>query len=101
MRNEPLTHLKGTYRYASRGDLDRALAQALDHMHDDDHEAGLPHDMFRTRGTTLRVDLALPAAACRFVAATVMEILAGRAIEGVVEACGDDGRCFDYFPAQA
>ncbi len=94
--------LRGTYRYANRGELDRALAEARRCI-DDDEQADLEPDWTRTfvrHGATLSVDTVLPIAADRFLASAVLEALASAALEGIVEArC--DGRCIDWFPSRA
>ena len=79
---------RGSYRYPSVTELERALAAARTRIADDDH-ADLEPDWtraFKRLGATLRVEVALPHAGDRYLAAAVVEVLASTAIEGVVEA---------------
>lgn len=79
---------RGSYRYPSPAELDRALAAARTRIADDDH-ADIEPDWthaFQRLGATLRIDVALPHAADRYLAAAVLESLASTAIEGIVEA---------------
>ena len=94
-------HFRGTYRYASRDALERALAAARTQL--DEEEVPEPSltslRSFASQGTKLRVDVVLPAAIeVRFAAAAVFEALAERAIEGAVEAV-HAGVPVDLFPS--
>jgi len=93
--------VRGSYRYASRGELDRAIASARERI-DDDELASLEPDWLRAfvrRGTTLRVEATMPLTADRFLASAVLDALARDAIEGVVEVLAG-GRCLDWFPSR-
>lgn len=72
---------RGSFRYASREDLDRALCDARDHLEDD---ASWMQFLFR-RGTTVFVDATLPPSADRQIAAAVLGALADTAVEGHVD----------------
>jgi PAS domain-containing protein len=93
--------LRGSYRYPSLVELDRALIAARARIEDDELADLEPDWMqaFVRRGTTLRVQVLLPAAADRFLAAEVIQTLARSAVEGVIEI-NRDGRCVDWFPSQ-
>jgi hypothetical protein len=100
MQRDPI-EFRGSYRYATITDLERALAAARDHIADDELGDGDADWMrsFTTAGTVLRVTARLPIATDRFVAAAVFDTLAAAAVEGVVEAsCG--GRRLDWFPSK-
>lgn len=91
---------RGTYRYTSTAELERALVAARDRIADDEL-ADLEPDWtraFQRLGATLRVDVQLPHSADRYLAAAVLETLASTAIEGVVEA-RRGGLCLDWFPS--
>jgi hypothetical protein len=92
---------RGTYRYATQADLERALVSAREGLDDDagDHDIEWL-DSFVRVGSTLLVNAKLPLAGDRFVAACVLEALANHAIAGVVEATRD-GRFLDWFPSRA
>jgi hypothetical protein len=80
----------GTYRFARRDVLDRALAHAREHIDEDVEHASLAGGWLRCfilHGTTLTVNLALPAVAeLQFAAAEVFATLARAAVDGSVEA---------------
>lgn len=89
----------GTYRYASRQVLARALAGA--HAWLDEEEL---HDLgacwlrsFVPAGATLQIDATLPAGGDRFAAAAVVQALAIDALDGLVEA-RRGARRVDEFP---
>jgi len=88
----------GSYRYADRPALERALMRARAEL--DDEDLDRDHGWLRcfiTHGTQLSVNLELPAIAeHRFAAANVLLILAHGAIEGAVEARQHD-RTVDLF----
>jgi hypothetical protein len=86
----------GTYRYTSRDVLDRALADAREHVEEEEL-----HEWMRflvASGATLRIDAALPHDGDRFAAVAVLEVLARDAIDGVVEARRGTLR-LDTFPS--
>ena len=92
----------GTYRYASRQVLARALAAA--HAWLDEEEL---HDLgatwlrsFIPAGATLQIDATLPAGGDRFAAAAVVQALAIDALDGLVEARRGT-RQVDEFPSGA
>lgn len=84
-----LIEYQGSYRYADRAALERALARARAELA---AEEGLEHEevwvrWFVTSGTTVTVNLRVPAVAeQRFAAANVFLILAHGATEGAVAA---------------
>ena len=88
-----MIELRGSYRYATPADLERALAAARAQLHDDDLDDAWLH-AFTRRGTTLavnaRLDLGDP-----FAAAHVVQTLAEHAIEGVIDV--QRGRAVDSF----
>lgn len=88
----------GSYRYADRSALERALAQARAELDDEDFDRD--HGWLRsfiTHGTQLTVNLQTPALAeQRFAAANVLLILAHGAVEGAVEA-RHEGRVIDLY----
>ena len=93
--------VRGSYRYATGADLERAIVNARERI-DDDELAALEPDWlhaFVRRGTTLRVETTMPITADRFLASAVLEALACEAVEGVVEV-RSRGRCLDWFPSQ-
>lgn len=79
---------RGSYQYADQPSLERAVTSARAELEDDELEdIGLWLRFFVRRGTSLTVNVTLPASAeHRFVAANVFLILAHGAIEGSVEA---------------
>jgi hypothetical protein len=91
----------GNYRYDSEAALARAMAAARARL--DDEEVTDPSlaslRCFICSGTSLRVDVLLPAVAeVRFAAADVFQTLAADAVEGAVEAShGMDH--VDFFPS--
>jgi hypothetical protein len=90
----------GSYRYLSHGDLELAIVAARERIEEDDHATMEPDwlQTFVRRGTTLRVETTIPMAADRFLASAVLDALACRAVEGVVEVRAG-GRCLDWFPS--
>ena len=81
-------HFCGTYRYATREGLERALVAARACLDDD---VGDLEDAwmrcFVTRGNVLTVNVSMPFVADqRFAAAAVFDTLAQTAVEGAVEA---------------
>lgn len=92
----------GSYRYADRAALERALARARAELLEeelDDH--GLWLRCFVTSGTTLTVNVSIPAVAeQRFAAANMFLILADGAVEGAVEGLRGT-RSLDLFEAGA
>ena len=91
--------LRGTYSYPDRIRLERALAAARRCMAEDDHVDTSPDwtRSFVARGTTLHVDAVLPLSADPYLAASVLDVLAHDATEGVVETL-HDGSCVDLLP---
>jgi len=94
----------GSYRYDHRAALDRALAVAREQIDLEDDLATLGGGWMRCfvmRGTTVTIELAIPAVAeLRFAAAEVFENLSRTAIDGLVE--GKIGEQYvDYYPAGA
>lgn len=90
----------GSYRYADRPSLERALAQARAELDDEDFDRDRGWlRCFITHGTQLTVNLTTPAIAeQRFAAANVLLILAHGAVEGAVEARQRE-RTIDLFGA--
>ena len=88
-----VVHFHGTYRYATRANLEHAISSARAVLDDDDD---LPEAdavwmrCFVTRGTVLTVNLT--SRIDRFSAAAVFDLLAELAIEGAVEARLGDTR---------
>jgi hypothetical protein len=93
---QDLVEFRGNYRYASHAALERALEAVRAHLDDDELDVDWSR-LFVRHGMTLRVNAALPLAADRFLAATVVDALACNAIEGVVEA-RRGGVVVDWFP---
>ena len=93
-----VVHFHGTYRYATRENLEHAISSARAVLADDDASELDAAWMrcFVTRGTTLTVNLT--SRVDRFCAAAVFDRLAESAIEGAVEARVGD-RHIDYFPS--
>jgi hypothetical protein len=97
---QDVVHFHGTYRYATRENLEHAISSARAVLLED--EAG-EIDIawmrcFVTRGTVLTVNLT--SRVDRFSAAAVFDLLAETAIEGAVEARLGD-RHIDYFPSRS
>lgn len=95
---QDVVHFHGTYRYATRENLEHAISSARAVLDDDD---GPDTDVawmrcFVTRGTVLTVNLT--SRIDRFCAAAVFDMLAQMAIEGAVEARLGDNR-IDFFPS--
>ncbi len=77
----------GTYKYASKPDLDEAIARARAHLADEELEDDTWVRFFASSGAVLTVNVDVPDRADhRFVAANVFLILAHGAIDGAVEA---------------
>ncbi len=93
-----VVHFHGTYRYATRENLEHAISSARAVLADDDAAEVDAAWMrcFVTRGTILTVNLT--SRVDRFCAAAVFDLLAESAIEGAVEARVGD-RHIDYFPS--
>ncbi|MBK9033162.1 MAG: hypothetical protein IPL61_18140 [Myxococcales bacterium] len=92
----------GRYRFARRDLLDRALMVAREQIDLEDDLATLGGGWMRCfvmHGTTVTIDLAIPAIAeLRFAAAEVFETLSRTAVDGLVE--GKIGeRYVDYYPS--
>jgi len=95
---QDVVHFHGTYRYATRENLEHAISSARAVLADDDAseiEAAWMR-CFVTRGTVLTVNLT--SRVDRFSAAAVFDRLAESAIEGAVEARLGDLH-IDYFPS--
>jgi hypothetical protein len=91
-----VVHFHGTYRYANRDNLERAIASARAVLADEDAseiEAAWMR-CFVTRGTVLTVNLT--SRVDGFSAAAVFDVLAQAAVEGAVEARVGD-RHIDLF----
>jgi len=83
---QDVVHFHGTYRYATRENLELAIASARAVLADDDAGDADAAWMrcFVTRGTVLTVNLT--SRVDRFSAAAVFDTLAETAVEGAVEA---------------
>ena len=98
MHSEAL-RFHGSYRYASRQVLARALAGAQARLDEEElHDLG-PSWLrsFLAAGATLQIDATLPAGGDRFAAAAVVQALALDALDGLVEA-RRGGLRVDAFP---
>jgi len=95
---ENLVHFHGTYRYATREGLERAISSARAVLADDDASEieAMWMRCFVTRGTVLTVNLT--SRVDQFSAAAVFDTLAEQAIEGAVDACIGDTH-IDFFPS--
>jgi hypothetical protein len=95
---QDVIHFHGTYRYATRSNLEHAISSARAVLDDDDGPDSEVAWMrcFVTRGTVLTVNLT--SRIDRFCAAAVFDTLAEMAIEGAVEARLGDTR-IDLFPS--
>lgn len=91
-----VVHFHGTYRYASREHLERAIAAARAAIADDDASDAAWMRCFVTRGTVLTINLT--SRVDRFSAAAVFDSLAETAVEGAVEARVGDAHV-DFFPS--
>jgi len=95
---QDIVHFHGTYRYATRENLEHAISSARAALTDDDAaelEAAWMR-CFVTRGTVLTVNLT--SRVDRFSAAAVFDTLAETAIEGAVEARLGNAH-IDFFPS--
>ena len=83
---QDVVHFHGTYRYATRENLEHAIASARAVLAEDDTGDADAAWMrcFVTRGTVLTVNLT--SRIDRFSAAAVFDTLAETAVEGAVEA---------------
>jgi hypothetical protein len=85
---QDVVHFHGTYRYATRENLEHAIASARAVLADDEHGDGDGDAAwmrcFVTRGTVLTVNLT--SRIDRNSAAAVFDTLAETAVEGAVEA---------------
>lgn len=82
---QDVVHFHGTYRYATRENLEHAIASARAVLADDDADDDATWmRCFVTRGTVLTVNLT--SRVDRFSAAAVFDTLAEAAVEGAVEA---------------
>jgi hypothetical protein len=95
---QDVVHFHGTYRYATRENLEHAIASARAVLVDDgaDGDAAWMR-CFVTRGTVLTVNLT--SRVDRFCAAAVFDTLAETAVEGAVEARLGNVH-FDFFPSR-
>lgn len=94
---QDVVHFHGTYRYATRENLERAIASARAVLADDDTASDAAWiRCFVTRGTVLTVNLT--SRVDRFCAAAVFDTLAETAVEGAVEARMGDAQV-DLFPS--
>lgn len=93
---------RGSFRYSDAIILERVLAEARACL-DDDDVSDLDREWLRfvsRRGTTVRINATMPPAADRYVAAALLGILAGSAIEGCVEVMAGD-HLLDAFTPEA
>jgi hypothetical protein len=83
---QDVVHFHGTYRYATRENLEQAIASARAVLADEDDGDAIAAWMrcFVTRGTVLTVNLT--SRVDRNAAAAVFDTLAETAVEGAVEA---------------
>jgi len=96
---QELIRFHGTYRYNSLEALERALTLAREQLDDDDVSEPALDDCVVKHGTSLRVEVVLPAIAeIRFAASDMFQTLARDAIEGSVEAT-HGGNHVDFFPS--
>ncbi|HEX3760784.1 MAG TPA: hypothetical protein VHW23_18850 [Kofleriaceae bacterium] len=95
---QDVVHFHGTYRYATRENLEHAIASARAVLADDDSSDGAAAWMrcFVTRGTVLTVNLT--SRVDRSSAAAVFDTLAETAVEGAVEARLGEA-AVDVFPS--
>jgi len=93
-----IVHFHGTYRYATRENLEDAISSARAVLEDEDASEIDAAWMrcFVTRGTVLTVNLT--SRIDRFSAAQVFDLLAETAVEGAVEARLGEMH-IDYFPS--
>jgi hypothetical protein len=95
---QDVVHFHGTYRYATRENLEHAIASARAVLADEDTESDAAWmRCFVTRGTVLTVNLT--SRVDRFHAAAVFDMLAETAVEGAVEARLGDAHV-DLFPSR-
>ena len=95
---QDVVHFHGTYRYATRENLEHAIASARAVLADEDDADADAAWMrcFVTRGTVLTVNLT--SRIDRNAAAAVFDTLAETAVEGAVEARVGDAEV-DVFPS--
>jgi hypothetical protein len=95
---DDVVHFHGTYRYATRENLEHAISSARAVLADDDAAEieAVWLRCFVTRGTVLTINLT--SRVDRFSAAAVFDTLAERAIEGAVEARLGEAH-IDFFPS--
>jgi hypothetical protein len=96
-------HFQGSFRYGSREQLERAIAEARRALDEEDLTDSTATSLrsFASRGTELVVDVTVPGAPdVRFAAAAVFQVLAGQAVGGVVEA-RRGATALDVFPSGA
>lgn len=94
---QDVVHFHGTYRYATRESLERAIASARAVLADDDADGHVAWmRCFVTRGTVLTVNLT--SRVDRFSAAAVFDTLAEAAVEGAVEARLGDAEVDRFAP---
>jgi hypothetical protein len=95
---QDVVHFHGTYRYATRENLEHAIASARAVLADEDAESDAAWmRCFVTRGTVLTVNLT--SRVDRFHAAAVFDMLAETAVEGAVEARLGEAHV-DLFPSR-
>ncbi|MBX3156380.1 MAG: hypothetical protein KF773_10305 [Deltaproteobacteria bacterium] len=93
-------HFQGSYRYGSREELERAIAEARLALDDEDltDSAATSLRSFASRGNEVVVDITVPGGPdVRFAAAAMFQALAVQAITGVVEA-RRGATALDVFP---
>jgi methyl coenzyme M reductase gamma subunit len=96
-----LIRFHGTYRYDSQEALEAALSSARAQLEDEEvaDPAMASLRSFSRHGTSLRIDVLLPAIAeIRFAASDVFQTLARDAVEGAVEASAGTHHV-DFFPS--
>lgn len=96
---QDVVHFHGTYRYATRENLEHAISSARAVLAEDEASEVDAAWMrcFVTRGTVLTVNLT--SRVDRFSAAAVFDLLAETAVEGAVEARLGDMH-IDTFPSR-
>lgn len=98
----PVVRYAGTYRFADRAILERALGEARSHIAEEDDLATLEGGWLRCfvmSDTTLTINLAVPALPeHRFAAAEIFTMLSHQAIDGLVRATIDDRAVDEFAP---